>query len=195
MKKIINSALIFLMINMLMPLAVYADSEFVNVQENNQAEIVQPEIDPSIYIEVFKTNIELKSKLNTKFAGYKFSIKNNYNYSLNILDTKVINGVSGETAYYIVEKDISKARMALGVAQIPFTFGLSSLNIAEGLINKKNNDIAKEESVGFTNPAAALILQPGYQITFNTLIPREERPMIKLTLQDLKTKQIYTILR
>ena len=149
-------------------------------------------------IDVQKNTIALTSKLKKDFVGYEYTITNNLNETINIVNAQIINGQDGNTAYMK-----SESEGGIGVTwAIAGPVGLFTLGIgwAVGLIatpivwvvqNNKNKKI-RTEGVAYTNIVPIGVLNSSESVQVKTLVPIGSQPQLKLTIMD-KNKELYTI--
>ena len=124
-----------------------------------------------------KTNDGLNIKIKKDFAGYEYTITNNFNEKINVVNAQILNGQDGNTAYMK-----SEGEGAIGVTwAIAGPVGLFTLGIgwAVGLLatpivwvvqNNKNKK-TRTESMAYTNLVPIGVLNQAESIQVKTLVP------------------------
>ena len=149
-------------------------------------------------LDVQKQMMVLTSRLKKDFAGYEYTITNNFNEKINIVNAQILNGQDGNTAYMK-----SEGEGAIGVTwAIAGPVGLFTLGIgwAVGLLatpivwvvqNNKNKK-TRTESMAYTNLVPIGVLNPAESIQVKTLVPIGSQPQLKITVMDNK-KDLHVI--
>ena len=151
-------------------------------------------------LDVQKTQVPLTSRLKKEYSGYEYTITNNMNQPINIVNAQIVNGQDGNMGYQKTE-----AEGAMGVTwAIAGPVGLFTLGIgwAVGLLatpivwvvqnnkNKKN----RAEGMAYTNIVPVGVLNASESVSVKTLVPIGAQPQLKLTIMDSK-KNLHSVNR
>ena len=179
MKKIISSTLLAILLSA--HLACYAD-----VADN---------------IQVSLTQVPLNSKLKREYNGYKYTILNNSDQSLNLVNAQILNAVNGSVASQTVTNGHPIGTtwaicgpIGLLTLGIGWGVGLIATPIV-GVVSSSGNRTAQRESVAYPNIVTLGYINKGDSITSNVLVPIGTQPQLKMTFQLEKTKELITVNR
>lgn len=151
-------------------------------------------------MDINSTIVPLNSRFKKFYSGYEYTITNNLNKPVNIINAQIKNGQDGNVAFQSSECEggIGTTWAIAGPVGL-FTFGIGW---AVGLVatpivavaqNKKNKKM-QTEGLAYTNSVPLGVINAGESVTFKTLVPIGAQPQLKLTIMDEK-KNIETINR
>lgn len=151
-------------------------------------------------LDVQKKMMVLTSRLKKDFAGYEYTITNNFNEEINIVNAQVLNGQDGNTAYMKSEGEGAigitwaiAGPVGLFTFGIGWAVGLLATPIVWVVQNNKNKK-TRTESMAYTNLVPIGVLNSAESVQVKTLVPIGSQPQLKLTIMD-KKKNLYTIVR
>ena len=154
-------------------------------------------------IEVTRENVVLNSKLKKKFVGYNYTIVNNTGKKINIVNAQIIKGNSGDLAYNEVEQGAGSSIGIVWAVAGPaglFTLGIGWLagivaTPIAWLVTNSSDKKAQRESVVYDNTVPIGYLNHTETLEVKTLVHKGATPQLKLTVMDIKTKELQTILK
>ena len=149
-------------------------------------------------LDVQKQMMVLTSRLKKDFAGYEYTITNNFNEKINVVNAQILNGQDGNTAYMKSEGEGAIAvtwaiagPVGLFTLGIGWAVGLLATPIVWGVQNNKNKK-TRTESMSYTNIVPIGILNPAESVQVKTLVPLGSQPQLKITVMDNK-KELHVI--
>ncbi len=139
----------------------------------------------------------LKSRLKKEYVGYSYKITNNSKSTINIVNAQIVNGIDGNNAYSTVStkggKSVGILWAVCGPAGV-FSLGVGWLVgiIATPIVlivgNKKDKR-TKKESTKYTNTILSSELTPGESVNAMTLIPKDAKPQLNISIYDKRSKE------
>ena len=151
-------------------------------------------------IDIQKKIMVLTSRLKKDFAGYEYTITNNFNENINIVNAQILNGHDGNTAYTKSEGEGAIAvtwaiagPVGLFTCGLGWVVGILATPVV-WIVQNNQNKKTKTESMAYTNIIPIGILNAAESIQVNTLIPIGSQPQLKLTIMDSK-KNLHTVIR
>lgn len=164
-----------------------------------QSNLVCLASDLSNGVQITLSQIPLCSKLKRNYNGYKYTIVNNSNQNLNLVNAQVDNAVNGSVAY----RDVSDGHplaitWAIAGPVGLFTFGLgwAAGVIASPIVwvvSESRNKRAQKESIAYPNIVNLGVINRGESIETTFLVPIGTKPQFKMTVQPEKSKELETI--
>ncbi|MEY3369826.1 MAG: hypothetical protein RLZZ361_496 [Cyanobacteriota bacterium] len=152
-------------------------------------------------IQIDLQNIPLSSRLKGDYMGYKFTIMNRSNSTLEIVNAQVVNGQDGSMAARMVADGSGVGPMwaIMGPAGL-FTFGIAWLVglVATPILfvtDSGRNKKAKKEGQTFNNIVDLGPLLAGNTIELQTLVPIGAKPQLKLTYKLPNSSNLLMISR
>ena len=151
-------------------------------------------------LDVQKKMMVLTSRLKKDFAGYEYTITNNFNEKINIVNAQILNGQDGNMAYMKSEGEGAIAvTWAIAGPVGLFTLGLGWVvgilaTPVVWIVQNNSNKKTKTESMSYTNIVPIGILNPAESIQVKTLVPVGSQPQLKLTIMDTKNS-LHTVVR
>ena len=150
------------------------------------------------------SNIPLTTQLNKYYQGYEYTILNqSKNKSrINIVNAQIINGYDGNIAFTNTMNNEPSAMARTWIIAGPvglFTLGagwivglLATPIVA--IISNKNKKKTQAESLAYSNLIQLNELNYGESTQVSTLVPIGSKPQLKLTVQDVKTKELHAVI-
>ena len=151
-------------------------------------------------LDVQKKMMVLTSRLKKDFAGYEYTITNNFNEQINIVNAQILNGQDGNMAYMKSEGEGAIAvTWAIAGPVGLFTLGLGWVvgilaTPVVWIVQNQKNKKTKTESMAYTNIIPIGVLNSAESIQVKTLVPVGSQPQLKLTIMD-KNKNLHTVIR
>ena len=149
-------------------------------------------------LDVQKQMMVLTSRLKKDFAGYEYTITNNFNEKINVVNAQILNGQDGNTAYMKSEGEGAIAvtwaiagPVGLFTLGIGWAVGLLATPIVWVVQNNKNKK-TRTESMAYTNLVPIGVLNPAESIQVKTLVPIGSQPQLKITIMDSR-KELHVI--
>ena len=152
-------------------------------------------------LKITSTQVPLSTQLKKYYTGHEYIIENKSNSTINIVNAQIINGYDGNIAYTTTMNNEPSAMARTWIIAGPV--GLFTLGIgwAVGLlatpivaiVSAKNKKKTQIESIPYSNLIALGELNSGDLTTVSTLVPIGCKPQLKLTIQDIKTRQLHAI--
>ncbi|MFM7390709.1 MAG: hypothetical protein ACKO34_08845 [Vampirovibrionales bacterium] len=150
-------------------------------------------------ITVQLSQVELQSKLKKEYSGYQYIIENKHAAPVMLLNGQVINAVNGNIAAQAVT-DGSPIGITWAIAGpvglftlgIGWIVGLLATPIVWAVSSSKSKK-ARRESTAYPNIVNTGILNTGDIITTKILVPIGTQPQLRLTFQNPKTKEVFSV--
>lgn len=152
-------------------------------------------------INIIKEPISLNSKLRKSYTGYQYTITNNSKRKYTILNAQIIKGCAGDVAYSSVEKSSGEVAgtvwaiagpVGLVTLGLGWVVGILATPIACCCVNCSDKK-ARIESTSYSNNIPLGYLTSNESIEVRTLVPIGATPQLKLTIQDISTKETEVI--
>lgn len=150
-------------------------------------------------IDVSLTQVPINSKLKKQYNGYKYTITNQANQDLNLVNAQVINGVNGSVAYQATNDQHPIATtwaicgpVGLITLGIGWVVGIVATPIV-WIVSDSNSKKAQQESVSYPNIVSTGVVHKGEAITTDFLVPIGTKPQLKMTVQPENTKDLIFI--
>jgi hypothetical protein len=140
------------------------------------------------FITVDKQVQPIKSKLKKMYSAYKVTITSDYPGTLAIKNANINNGVPGVAAYQAVH---TSAWRGLLWALIPYA-GIIASPVA-GITYAVSNSKAGKESAQYASQIPLGDLKRGEPLTFSTLVPAGQTPVMTIKLIDKDNSQEYIL--
>lgn len=152
-------------------------------------------------IQIDLQNVPLSSRLKGDYMGYKFTIMNKSNSTVEVVNAQIINGQDGSMAARMVADGSGVGPMwaIMGPAGL-FTFGIAWLVgiVATPILfvtDNSRNKKAKKEGQSFNNIVDLGPLLAGNTIELQTLVPIGTKPQLKLTYKLPNSSNLLMISR
>ena len=144
---------------------------------------------------------QLSTLLKNYYIGYEYTIANQSKTKINIVNAQIVNGYDGNIAYTTTMNNEPSAMARTWIIAGPvglFTFGIGWIvglvaTPVVAIVSNKNKKQTQIESIPYSNIITLGELNSGESTTVSTLVPIGSKPQLKLTIQDEKTKQLYSI--
>lgn len=143
--------------------------------------------------------IPITSKLKKNYNGYRYTISNNSDQNINLVNAQVLNAVNGSVAYNAVNDGhpigttwAIAGPVGLFTLGIGWVIGLIATPIVY-VVSESNNKKAQVESVAYPNIVNIGTLSKGESITTEFLVPIGARPQLKMTVQPEKSKDLVNL--
>ena len=143
----------------------------------------------------------LSTQLKKYYNGYEYVIENKSNSRINIVNAQIINGYDGNIAYTTTMNNEPSAMGRTWIIAGPvglFTLGagwviglLATPVVA--IVSSKNKKKTQTESIPYSNMVTLGELNSGDSTIVSTLVPIGSKPQLKLTIQDMKTRQLHSV--
>lgn len=150
-------------------------------------------------VQVTLSQVPLSSKLKKSYNGYKYTITNTSNQSLNIVNAQILNAVNGSIAY----QDVSDGHPIGTTWAIAGPVGLFTLGIGwvagiiatpiVWIVSDSKNKTAQRESIAYPNIVNLGVMTKGETIEANFLVPIGAKPQLKMIVQPEKSKELVQV--
>lgn len=153
-------------------------------------------------LDVVQSQQVLSTQLKKYYSGYNYTITNNSNESINIVNAQIVNGNDGNIGYNTTMNNEPSAMgrtwaiagpVGLFTLGIGWIAGLVATPIV-AIVSGKNKRKTQTESFAYSNIVPVGVLNSGESISVNTLVPLGSKPQLKITIQD-KNKDLKVITR
>lgn len=152
-------------------------------------------------LKITATQVPLSTQLKKYYTGHEYVIENKPNETINIVSAQIVNGYDGNIAYTTTMNNEPSAMARTWIVAGPvglFTFGagwvlgLVATPIV-AIVSSKNKKKTQIESIPYSNMVVLGEFNSGDSTTVSTLVPIGSKPQLKLTVQDIKTKQLHSV--
>lgn len=152
-------------------------------------------------LDVVINQVPLTTQLSKYYNGYEYNLTNKSKYKITIVNAQVINGYDGNIAFTNTMNNEPSAMARTWIIAGPiglFTLGIGwALGLVAtpivAIVSNKNKKKTQTESIAFSNLLQLGELNSGETSIVSTLVPIGSKPQLKLTIQDEKTKQLYSV--
>jgi len=152
-------------------------------------------------LDITLNQLPLTTQLSKYYNGYEYNLTNKSTRKISIVNAQIINGHDGNVAFINTMNNEPSAMARTWVIAGPVGLFTAGIGWVLGLIatpivaikSNKNKKKTQTESIAFSNLLQVSELNSGESTTINSLIPIGSKPQLKLTIQDEKTKQLYSI--
>lgn len=153
-------------------------------------------------IDITLNQVPLTTQLAKYYNGYEYSLTNKSNTKINIINAQIINGHDGNFAYTNTMNNEPSAMARTWIIAGPvglFTLGIGWIigllaTPVVAVVSGKNKKKTQTESIAFSNLIQLNELNAGESTMVSTLVPIGSKPQLKLTIQDEKNKQLYSVI-
>lgn len=150
-------------------------------------------------VNVTLEQIPLSSKLKKEYNGYKYTVVNNSNQNINVVNAQIINAVNGSVAHQSVNDGhpIGITWAICGPVGL-FTLGIGWLVgiVATPIVwavAEKNTKKSQKESIAYPNIVNLGKMAKGESIEASFLVPIGTKPQLKMTVQPEKSSELVPI--
>ena len=152
-------------------------------------------------LNVVTSQVSLSTQLKKYYNGYQYTITNNTQSKINIVNAQIVNGNDGSMAYTTTMNNEPSAMARTWIIAGPvglFTLGVGWILglIATPFVAIASNNNKKKtqtESIAYTNMLTLGILNSGETTTVSTLVPIGSKPQLKLTVQSSKDNKLHSV--
>lgn len=150
-------------------------------------------------VQVSLTQVPLNSRLKKQYNAYRYTITNNSNQDVSLVNAQINNAVSGNIAYQAVDNGhpIGTTWAICGpLGLVTFGLGWVAGIVATPIVwltSEKDLKKAQVESVSYPNIVNIGTIQKGEVVTTDFLVPIGTKPQIRLTVQPEKSKELVNI--
>lgn len=152
-------------------------------------------------LKITSTQVPLSTQLKKYYTGNEYVIENKSISTVNIVNAQIVNRHDGNIAFTktmnnepsaIARTWIIAGPVGLFTLGIGWAVGLLATPVI-AIVSTKNKKKTQIESIPYSNMIALGELSLGDSTTVSTLVPIGSKPQLKLTIQDVKTKQLHSV--
>lgn len=150
-------------------------------------------------VNVTLEQIPLSSKLKKDYNGYKYTVVNNSDQSINVVNAQILNAVNGSIAHQAVNNGhpIGVTWAICGPVGL-FTLGIGWLAgiVATPIVwavSDCNTKKSQRESIAYPNIVNLGKMARGESIEAKFLVPIGAKPQLKMTVQPEKSNELVPI--
>lgn len=152
-------------------------------------------------LKITSTQVPLSTQLKKYYTGHEYVIENKSNSTINVVNAQIVNGYDGNIAFTTTMNNEPSAMARTWIIAGPiglFTLGIGWVlgllaTPVVAIVSSKNKKKTQTESIPYSNMVALGELNTGDSTTVSTLVPIGSKPQLKLTIQDVKTKQLHSV--
>jgi hypothetical protein len=159
----------------------------------------QPQVMPEAFFQVTQTPEPLSGSLKNKYQAMRITVKNTQMMPLEVLSGEVVNGVDSQVASREANAN-SQSRGAarniftMGLGYVPYAgYGSGAVSAAGNYADANQREADQASTSDKTKVIPHAVLNPNEIVSIVSLVPKNQRAIVKLTFRDLRTNETFTV--
>lgn len=154
---------------------------------------------PEAYLQVTQTVEPLAGSLKNKYQALRITVRNTQPRPLELLSGQVLNGIDSavaarESAAASQSARSARSMFSSGLGYIPyFGNGASAINAAASYGDARDIEDEQNNAASKTKVLPQGVISPNGRLSIVTLVPINQRAVVRMTFRDLKTNETYTV--